>query len=148
MHYGASRRCCRCLGYGALKMAYTIRRNLINLEFPDNPNLNEMQVKVRSDVTLNTLFSLQTEMASGDPEKMREGIRVFASEVLSSWDITQDDGTILPADDVGMGMLPIELATAIISRWGESVAKVGEDSRLIQNGSSPSGADLIATVSQ
>tara|TARA_B100000745_G_scaffold297818_1_gene245330 strand:+ start:648 stop:1037 length:390 start_codon:yes stop_codon:yes gene_type:complete len=129
-------------------MAYTIRRNLINLEFPDNPNLNEMQVKVRSDVTLNTLFSLQTEMASGDPEKMREGIRVFASEVLSSWDITQDDGTILPADDVGMGMLPIELATAIISRWGESVAKVGEDSRLIQNGSSPSGADLIATVSQ
>lgn len=129
-------------------MAYTIRRNLINLEFPDNPNLNEMQVKVRSDVTLNTLFSLQTEMASGDPEKMREGIRVFAGEVLSSWDITQDDGTILPADDIGMGMLPIELATAIISRWGESVAKVGEDSRLTRNGSSPSGADLIATVSQ
>ena len=136
------------MGHGSIKMAYTIRRNLIDLEFPDNPDLNEMHVKVRSDVTLNTHFSLQTDMASGDPERMRKGISIFAGEVLSSWDITQDDGSVVPADDVGMGMLPIELATAIIARWGESVAKVGEESGRNRNGTSPSGADLIGTVSQ
>ena len=110
------------MGHGSIKLAYPLRRNLIDLEIPDNPDLNEMHVKVRSDVTLNTLFSLQTDMASGDPERMRKGISIFAGEVLSSWDITQDDGSVGPANDVGMGVLPIELATAIIARGGESVA--------------------------
>lgn len=129
-------------------MAFRLKSTLVELKFEDNPELNEMEIMVKSDVTLNTLFKLQIEMGSGEVERIQTGFHLFATQVLSSWDVTLDDGTPVPADEEGFGMLPFELAQKILLQWITDAQNPGEESRLTQNGTSPSGAELTKMVSQ
>ena len=146
-HVAISRRNCSDLDYCRV-MAFKLRSTNELLTFKAQPELDEMKIMVKSNVTLKVFFDLQVLLASQDAEKMQEGFESFATDVLQSWDVTDDDGTSIPTDSDGFGQLPFTLALAVLTAWVEQVSSSGEVSRLTRNGFSPSAAEAIGTVSQ
>jgi hypothetical protein len=105
---------------------FVIERRRARLEFTQ-PEYMGMVVEARLDVDMRTFFELQT-LASDDaaPGSMVAAFEMFATEILESWNIQDEDGTTLPADAVGFMALPPTLGTAILGAWSEAVTSAGE----------------------
>ena len=129
-------------------MAFQLKHQLERLPFTTNPDLADMNVLVRKDVTLRTLFDMQIGLATGEPEPMQKACRQFGEEVLMTWDVTDEEWKDIPADGKGFQMLPIQLAIAVINEWVEFASTAGEGPGPAQNGSSPLAAGLIGTEDQ
>ena len=102
----------------------------------ENPELDEMFVEVKSDVSLKTFFDLQLMMGTQDPQKMMEACILFGDMVLHGWSVTRD-GENISADGDGFMSLPMTLAMEIIKAWTDTVATAGEALSPSRNGGSP-----------
>ena len=85
-----------------------------------------MVIEARLDVDLKTFLNLQLLAGDSDPEKLRSAFSLFGDEILESWNLTDEDGTVLSADAKGFLSLPPILGTAILSAWTSAVSVPGE----------------------
>lgn len=125
-------------------MGYKLTSQTLRLEFGD-ADLDTMAVDVVQDVPLASFFDIQVLMASEEPAKVRDAMRLFGDEILAGWDI-QDDNGDLPADAGGFMTLPMSLAMAIVTTWTETVGQSPKASGAALNGSSRSAVAQTATV--
>ena len=125
-------------------MGYKLTSQTLRLVF-DDADLDTMAVDVVQDVPLSSFFDIQVLMASEEPAKVRDAMRLFGDEILHGWDIQDDDGD-LPADAGGFMTLPMSLAMAIVTTWTETVGQSPKASGAALNGSSRSAVAQTATV--
>ena len=67
----------------------------------------------------------------------------FARAVLVEWNLEDDQGQPIPADEAGMGMVPPAFASFLITKWGEAAVNPPAPLSGISNGGSTSVADTI-----
>jgi hypothetical protein len=53
---------------------------------------------------------------------------MFGDQILDSWNLQDEDGTVLSADAEGFLSLPPALGTAILGAWSEAATTAGEAS--------------------
>ena len=108
---------------------YTIQRRRAILVFAQ-PEYEGIHIEARLDVDLRTFLDLQ-QLAGGsdnDPDKLRDAFRMFGDEILDTWNLQDEDGTVLTADAEGFLCLPPSLGTAILGAWSEAATTAGEAS--------------------
>ena len=105
---------------------FVIERRRARLEFTQ-PEYVGMVVEARLDVDMRTFFELQTLATDNStPGNMEAAFAMFATQILESWNIQDEDGTTIPADADGFMALPPSLGTAILGAWSEAVTSAGE----------------------
>ena len=106
---------------------YTVQRRRAILDFAD-PAYEGMHIEARLDVDLRMFLDLQSLASTMDnnPESLRAAFRLFGDEVLQSWNLRDDDGTVLSPDADGFLSLPPSLGTAIVGAWSEAATTPGE----------------------
>jgi len=104
---------------------FVIERRRARLEF-EQPEYEGMVVEARLDVDMRTFFELQTLATDSTPGNMEAAFAMFATQILESWNIQDEDGTTIPADADGFMALPPSLGTAILGAWSEAVTSAGE----------------------
>ena len=105
---------------------FVIERRRARLEFTQ-PEYEGMVVEARLDVDMRTFFELQTLATDNTtPGNMEAAFAMFATQILESWNIQDEDGTTVPADADGFMSLPPSLGTAILGAWSEAVTSAGE----------------------
>ena len=105
---------------------FVIERRRARLEFTQ-PEYEGMVVEARLDVDMRTFFELQTLATDNTtPGNMEAAFSMFATQILESWNIQDEDGTTVPADADGFMSLPPTLGTAILGAWSEAVTSAGE----------------------
>jgi hypothetical protein len=74
------------------------------------------EVVVRLDVPVATFLDIQDLVSTEQQLKVFER---FGEDVLVSWNLEDDDGTIFPATGAGVNAIPIQLANQILEQWVE-----------------------------
>jgi hypothetical protein len=112
---------------GVAVRPYTVQRRRAVLKFTD-PDYVGMHIETRLDVDLRTFLDLQTLAGStdSDPDGLRAAFRMFGDEILESWNLQDEDGTMLSPDGDGFLTLPPALGTAILGAWTSAATTVGE----------------------
>ena len=107
---------------------FVIQRRRARLEF-SQPEYEGIFIEARLDVDMRTFFELQA-LASDQsaPGNMQAAFEMFATQILESWNIQDEDGTTLPANAAGFLSLPPNLGTAILGAWSTAVTSSGEAS--------------------
>lgn len=106
---------------------FTLQRRRAVLEF-EEPEYEGIHIETRLDVELRTFLDLQSLAGADviDPANLREAFTMFGNQILDSWNIRDEDGTVLTADAVGFLTLPPALGTAIITAWSDAATTAGE----------------------
>jgi hypothetical protein len=120
-------------------MAYRLTDVTRRLEFPENPDLNRIDVEVSVDVPLSTFFDIQVMVSSDKPESIRDACLLFGQEILRSWDIQDNDGIDIAPTGSGFMSLPMTIATEIMTSWTTQVASSGKPSPSLNGGSQLAG---------
>jgi len=107
---------------------FTVQRRRAILEFAD-PDYEGIHIEARLDVDLRTFLDLQALASSSEnnADSLRAAFQMFGDEVLESWNLQDEDGTVLTPDAVGFLSLPPALGTAILGAWTEAATMTGED---------------------
>ena len=107
---------------------YVIQRRQAILVFSE-PEYSGMHIEARLDVDLRTFLDLQSLAggAESNPEDLRSAFSMFGDDILSSWNLEDEDGTVLPADAEGFLALPPALATKVLGAWTDAATTPGED---------------------
>ena len=108
---------------------FVIQRRRAILVFAQ-PEYEGIRIEARLDVDLRTFLDLQQLAGASDnnPEGLRAAFTMFGDEILDSWNLQDEDGTVLPANADGFLSLPPSLGTAILGAWTESATTAGEAS--------------------
>jgi len=106
---------------------YVIQRRRAILVF-NEPEYAGIHIEARLDVDLRTFLDLQTLAGATDsnPDDLRAAFSMFGDDILSSWNLQDEDGTVLPADAAGFLSLPPALATKVLGAWTEAATTAGE----------------------
>ena len=106
---------------------YVIQRRRAVLVFAQ-PEYEGIRIEARLDVDLRTFLDLQQLAGASDnnPEGLRAAFTMFGDQILDSWNLQDEDGTVLPADATGFLSLPPALGTAILGAWSEAATTAGE----------------------
>ena len=114
---------------GVRKMSapYIIQRRRAMLVFAQ-PEYEGIHIEARLDVDLRTFLDLQllAGASDSDPESLRAAFTMFGDEILDSWNLQDEDGTVLTPDAEGFLALPPALGTAILGAWSEAATTAGE----------------------
>ena len=70
-------------------MAYRLGQRTALIEFEDDPELDESELRCKLDVPLGTMLEIESLMSSGE---VKSGFEKFAKEVLISWNFIDADG--------------------------------------------------------
>jgi hypothetical protein len=116
-------------------MAFQLARETQKIVFDETSSLNDLNLEVRGDVSLQTFFDLQSWMASGEPQQMHDACVLFGEQVLASWEL-EDDGEPIEPDGAGFLMLPFSMAVEIINAWATHAGSAGEALSPSANGTS------------
>jgi len=110
-----------------VKPPYVITRRRAVLKF-EAPEYAGIHIEARLDVDLKTFLDLQQLAGQSDnnPAGLREAFTMFGEQILESWNLRDDDGTVLSPDAMGFLALPPALGTAILGAWSEAVSTAGE----------------------
>ena len=108
---------------------FTVQRRRAVLVF-DDPELEGIRIEARLDVDLRTFLDLQqlAGQSENNPEGLRAAFTMFGDEILDTWNLQDEDGTVLTADAEGFLSLPPSLGTAILGAWSEAATTAGEAS--------------------
>ena len=106
---------------------FVIQRRRAVLVFAQ-PEYEGIRIEARLDVDLRTFLDLQQLAGASDnnPEGLRAAFRMFGDQILDSWNLQDEDGTVLTADAEGFLSLPPALGTAILGAWSEAATTAGE----------------------
>ena len=106
---------------------YVIQRRRAVLVFAQ-PEYEGIHIEARLDVDLRTFLDLQQLAGQSDnnPEGLRAAFTMFGDQILDSWNLQDEDGTVLTADAAGFLSLPPALGTAILGAWSEAATTAGE----------------------
>ena len=106
---------------------YVIQRRRAVLVF-DEPEYSGVHIEARLDVDLRTFLDLQSLAGAADsnPDDLRAAFQMFGDEILSSWNLQDEDGSVLSADAAGFLSLPPALATKVLGAWTEAATTPGE----------------------
>ena len=106
---------------------FVIQRRRVNLVFEES-EYSGIHVEARLDVDLRTFLDLQSLAGGADSnaDDLRSAFQMFGDEILSSWNLEDEDGSKLPADASGFLSLPPSLATKILGAWTEAASTPGE----------------------
>lgn len=96
-------------------MVFRIQEDTITLILDD---YSGAEVLCKANVSLGQMLSLR-DLGSNE-ENLREAYETFASSVLISWNIEDDNGPV-PATSDGLMQLPTGLASSILGAWGEQL---------------------------
>ena len=107
---------------------YTVQRRRAILKFAD-PDYEGIHIEARLDVDLRMFLDLQALASSpeNNAADLRAAFQMFGDEVLESWNLQDEDGTVLTPDAAGFLSLPPALGTAILGAWTEAATMTGED---------------------
>jgi hypothetical protein len=108
---------------------FVIQRRRAVLVFAQ-PEYEGIHIEARLDVDLRTFLDLQqlAGQSENNPEDLRDAFRMFGDQILDTWNLQDEDGTVLPADAEGFLCLPPALGTAILGAWSEAATTAGEAS--------------------
>lgn len=104
---------------------FTLQRRTINLTFTDG-DLEGLSVVCRLDIALGMFLEFQSALAgtsNDNPEGFGESFRLFAENVLISWNL-EEDGIPVAASVDGFFTLPPAVASEIITRWSSEVTEL------------------------
>ena len=106
---------------------FIVQRRRAVLVFSE-PEYSGIHIEARLDVDLRTFLDLQRLAGAADssPDDLRAAFSMFGDEILSSWNLENEDGTVLPADASGFLSLPPALATKVLGAWTEAATTPGE----------------------
>jgi len=106
---------------------YTVQRRRAILQFAD-PDYEGIHIEARLDVDLRTFLDLQALATASEDNaaNLRAAFQMFGDEVLESWNLQDEDGTVLNPDAAGFLSLPPSLGTAILGAWTEAATTPGE----------------------
>ena len=106
---------------------YTVQRRRAILKFAD-PDYEGIHIEARLDIDLRTFLDLQAlaSASEDDTSNLRAAFGMFGDEVLESWNLQDEDGTVLNPDAAGFLSLPPALGTAILGAWTEAATMPGE----------------------
>ena len=99
-------------------MPYKIERATLKLVLDDYEGA---EVVCRANISLGEMLEMRDLGSSEDG--IREAYVRFASDVLLSWDIENEDGPV-PVTADGLMSLPSAVAAAIMAAWGEQLTAV------------------------
>ena len=107
---------------------FTLQRRTINLTFSDG-DLAGLSVVCRLDIALGMFLEFQSAASAStvdDSEaNIGESFRLFAENVLISWNLEEDGKPIAPTVE-GFFSLPPAIASEIISRWSQEVTELND----------------------
>jgi hypothetical protein len=108
---------------------YVIQRRRAILVFAQ-PEYEGIHIEARLDVDLRTFLDLQRLAGATDsnPDDLRAAFSMFGDEILDTWNLQDEDGTVLTPDADGFLSLPPALGTAILGAWSEAATTAGEAS--------------------
>jgi hypothetical protein len=106
---------------------YIIQRRRVILVF-EEPEYSGIHIEARLDVDLRTFLDLQSLAGASESnaDDLRAAFQMFGDEILSSWNLEDEDGRVLPADATGFLSLPPTLATKVLGAWTEAASTPGE----------------------
>ena len=106
---------------------FVIQRRRAILVFAQ-PEYEGIRIEARLDVDLRTFLDLQQLAGASDnnPEGLRSAFQMFGDEILESWNLQDEDGTVLPPNAAGFLSLPPTLGTAILGAWTAAATTSGE----------------------
>ena len=99
-------------------MPYKIEKTTLKLVLDDYEGA---EVVCRANISLGEMLEMRDLGSSEDG--IREAYGRFASDVLLSWDIENEDGPV-PVTADGLMSLPSSVAAAIMAAWGEQLTAV------------------------
>lgn len=94
-------------------MGFKVPRRTARVIFEEGHDYHGAEIELNLDVPLRALFEFQ-KLREDDPS---EAFRMFAEDVLQSWNIEDDSGAPLPADYEGLCSLPSAFITTLMDRW-------------------------------
>lgn len=94
-------------------MGFQVPRRAARISFEEGHDYHGAEVVLNLDLPLHVLFEFQ-KLREAEPI---EAVRLFAAEVLSSWNIEDASGASVPADFDGMCSQPAAFYTAVMDRW-------------------------------
>ena len=108
---------------------FTLQRRRAVLVFKQD-EYEGIHIEARLDVDLRTFLDLQLLAGSGDTNAsdLKDAFTMFGDQILESWNIQDEDGTLLTPDAQGFLTLPPSLSTAILTAWSEAATTAGEAS--------------------
>jgi len=107
---------------------FVIQRRRAILVFAQ-PEYEGIRIEAKLDVDLRTFLDLQqlASQSENNPEGLRAAFTMFGNQILDSWNLQDEDGTVLTANAEGFLSLPPALGTAILGAWSEAATSAGED---------------------
>ena len=106
---------------------YVIQRRRAILSFKE-PGYSGIHIEARLDVDLRTFLDLQRLAGAKDAnaDDLSAAFSLFGNDILDSWNLLDEDGTVLPADASGFLSLPPALATKVLGAWTDAATTSGE----------------------
>ncbi len=101
-------------------MGFKVPRRKLQISFDEGHEYFGAEVELTLDMPIGLMFDMRT-LEADDPE---EATRLFADQVLASWNLEDDDGEPIPPDYQGARTVPSAFMTTLMKRWSEEATTV------------------------
>lgn len=81
-------------------------------------------VRCRLNVPMSTFFSMQRVAESDDTSQVETILEEFGTDILSEWNVEDQDGTPLPATGEGFKRISPTFSIMILRGWVKAVTQV------------------------
>lgn len=102
--------------------AFLIPKKIVDLTFPKGHAWHGAIISVRLNVPLSAYLGITR--AAATEAQLVERYKVFVTEAVSKWNISDEAGEI-PISLDGVERLPLSMANELINRWADAL--LGED---------------------
>jgi len=92
---------------------YRVKKRTAKIIFVDT-DYDGAVIEALFDVPLKKLFELQRLAETG---KAEESFKIFGDEILTAWNVEDDDGKPIPASGDGLLSQPAPFANLILTKW-------------------------------
>lgn len=101
------------------------RRDAV-ISFPEGHEYEGAEIKTKLDVDVRTFLEFQSVNETSSAKETKEMFSKFGDDVITGWNLVDDEGKAIPADAEGFLSLPASICIAIIGAWAESTTTGGK----------------------
>lgn len=131
-------------------MGFVVKRTIFDLIFTD-PDLEGIRVSAGS-IDTGTFLDMTSTMSGGVTQEDISAVRKLFTQfstVLESWNLEEEDGTVIPATIEGMYSLEFPFTIRLIKAWLSTVGSIPDplESRSTSGETSLEGSMPMETLS-
>jgi hypothetical protein len=100
---------------------FRLPERIVEFEFEGEYEGAVIRARV-SPIPMGTFLEITSLLSNADAASLVKGRDMWVGCSLVDWNLTDVDGTALPADETGAAALSLEIVAAILSSWAREVA--------------------------